>query len=39
MKTKHDWRATVYSAKADASERDPIGPDGVGRATVVTGRR
>jgi DNA-binding MarR family transcriptional regulator len=38
MKTKHDWRATVYSAKADASERDPIGPDGVGRATVVNGR-
>lgn len=28
----------VYASQADAKERDPFGPDGGGRATVVNGR-
>jgi predicted transcriptional regulator len=31
-------RELIYGAMADKLERDPIGPDGTGRATVVNGR-
>lgn len=31
-------RTIIYGAMADAFERDPIGPDGSGRAVVVNGR-
>lgn len=30
--------ATIYATMADRMERDPIGPDGGGRAVVVNGR-
>ncbi len=33
-----DTRALVYGQMADRLERDPYGPDGAGRATVVNGR-
>ena len=33
-----DRRAFIYGQMADSFERDPIGPDGSGRAVVVNGR-
>lgn len=33
-----DTRALIYGQMADRLERDPIGPDGSGRAVVVNGR-
>lgn len=36
--TENDRRAFVYGQAADKLDRDPYGPDGAGRATVVNGR-
>jgi len=34
----NDRHVNIYARMADARERDPYGPDGSGRATVVNGR-